>query len=205
MLSFGPDAAAKPITTYFRTSITLGVDPATLRACVFGIMADDGAVVYVNGVEVGRKNMGLQSPVRFADRALAVLGDPNESNMEYFSFNPAGVLRNGTNVFAVEVHQDVVRPRRVLRAARPPPPSTQLHPDPLSHPCRPRSLHGAPRAEGIACLLLRQQVVVSDVVGGAKDWLPTPACVRGTLAPHHNAWSPAPRPPPAAVHPGPYL
>jgi hypothetical protein len=93
-------------TYYFRKVVNLGVDPANLTACVFGVLADDGAVLWVNGIEVGRKNMGAQPAVKHTDLALTSLStSTDEGLLEYYSFNPAGVLRQGDNVFAVEVHQ----------------------------------------------------------------------------------------------------
>src|SRR5207248_11507031 len=56
VVSFGPNASAKFITTYFRKSFSV-TDPAQVTSPSLRIKRDDGAVVYVNGTEVFRTNM----------------------------------------------------------------------------------------------------------------------------------------------------
>ena len=101
VLSYGPNATSKTITSYFRRVFTLGALPTGLR---LQLVADDGAVVYVNGVEVVRDNMpaGLIGPTTLAASNRSGV---NESNPRAFTI-PASALRVGANVIAVEVHQD---------------------------------------------------------------------------------------------------
>ncbi|MGN6696154.1 MAG: YncE family protein, partial [Aquihabitans sp.] len=53
-IGFGPNANAKYLTTYFRTTFTALSVPDTLT---LNLLADDGAAVYLNGVEVVRDNL----------------------------------------------------------------------------------------------------------------------------------------------------
>src|SRR5436190_1771661 len=95
--------SARPITTYFRRTIVIPnqVTDATLR-----LMRDDGAVVYVNGVEVFRDNMPTGA-VNVTTLALLAIGGADESAFIETSLSP-GVFVPGTNVVAVEIHQNNV-------------------------------------------------------------------------------------------------
>ena len=53
---YGPNASAKYITTYFRNTFTIA-NPALIANLTLRLMVDDGAVVYLNGVEVVRRNL----------------------------------------------------------------------------------------------------------------------------------------------------
>ena len=55
-VGFGPDANNKFITTYFRRAFSV-TNAAAFNALTLRLMRDDGAVVYLNGVEVWRTNM----------------------------------------------------------------------------------------------------------------------------------------------------
>jgi hypothetical protein len=69
------------------------------------LLRDDGAVVYLNEVEVFRSNMPTNGPITFATLASSNVGGGDETT-NYFStlVNP-GLLRVGTNLLAVEIHQ----------------------------------------------------------------------------------------------------
>lgn len=56
VVGFGPDVNNRPVTTYFRHTFQV-TDPSRLTSMVMRLIRDDGAVVYVNGVEVWRTNM----------------------------------------------------------------------------------------------------------------------------------------------------
>ena len=101
VVSFGPDPNAKFITTYFRTSFDATAVPSTLT---LSLLDDDGAVVYVNGVEVARDNMPA-GPVTGSTRAAANRSGAAESEIHTFSI-PASLVHTGTNTIAAEVHQD---------------------------------------------------------------------------------------------------
>ncbi len=88
------------ITTYFRTDFDFAGDPATAKAWL-DLLLDDGAVVYLNGVEVLRLDMpeGELSP---STPAAEPVGEPAFYGGGLL---PAASLLPGPNVLAVEVHQ----------------------------------------------------------------------------------------------------
>lgn len=101
LVGYGPDASRKYPTTYFRTSFTTSGVPRTLT---LSLRIDDGAIVYVNGVEATRFNMPA-SGVNHLTRANDALSNGGERLDRSFSLDPA-LIRPGVNVIAVEVHQD---------------------------------------------------------------------------------------------------
>ncbi len=104
IVSFGPNASAKYITTYFRKSFTVA-NPAAYTNLLLRLVRDDGAVVYLNGVEVHRANLP-SGTISFNTLALLAIGGADESL--YFSTNISSAnLVAGTNVIAVEIHQNV--------------------------------------------------------------------------------------------------
>ena len=101
-LLFGTNAANKPITCYFRHAFTVE-DPALFGSLQFNTQIDDGAVVYLNGAEVFRRDLpdGVIAPTT---TALAALSGVDETN--WLRTNIVGrLLMTGTNILAVEVHQ----------------------------------------------------------------------------------------------------
>jgi len=99
-VDYGPDYNNKYITTYFRKAFTNRV---MLSSLAVKILRDDGAVVYLNGVEVFRSNMPFFN-IGFNTRASADVTGAAETNFFTYNISPAYVL-NGRNVIAVEVHQ----------------------------------------------------------------------------------------------------
>ncbi len=91
---------AETNVAYFRKTFTLGVLPDGLE---LRLLADDGAVVYVNGIEVARDNMPAGAPLP-TTRATRNRGAGAENKSRTFSL-PVAALRVGANVLAVEVHQ----------------------------------------------------------------------------------------------------
>lgn len=92
----------RPISAQFRRSFDV-VDPAKLSNLQVSTRADDGIVVYVNGVEVGRRNLpgGALTANTYATAApstASALADPVTFDV------PQGVLVVGQNVITVEVH-----------------------------------------------------------------------------------------------------
>jgi hypothetical protein len=102
VVRYGPDAGHKWITTYFRARFDVP-DPAAIGALRLRLLRDDGAVVYLNGVEVRRDNMPAGA-VTAGTRASVALGAPQESTFTETRVD-AGRLVRGANVLAVEVHQ----------------------------------------------------------------------------------------------------
>jgi hypothetical protein len=101
VVGFGPDASDKYVTTYFRKAFNL--DAGNYSAARVEIKRDDGAVIYFNGVEIGRSNMG-SGTIEFDDFAASVTGGASESQWFSFDINPS-LLQEGSNTLAVEIHQ----------------------------------------------------------------------------------------------------
>src|SRR5687767_474934 len=103
VVSFGPNASAKYVTTYFRRAFTVA-NPSAFAAFTLRLLRDDGAVVYLNGAEVFRSNMpgGTISYTTLAPGSVPAA----DETATFYSVNVStNRLVNGTNVFAVEVHQ----------------------------------------------------------------------------------------------------
>ena len=101
-LSFGKDPANKRMACYFRASFNLTELPLAAKGRVSAhLLCDDGAVVYVNGAEVGRVNMPA-GPI--AHNTAATTSAEPERNVHLLPLPPKA-LRKGHNTLAVEVHQ----------------------------------------------------------------------------------------------------
>lgn len=86
------------VTTYFRKTISMTAP----TACIVNMIVDDGSVVYVNGVEVNRFNLPTGT-------ILYSTLTPTFTENAPVSFNiPASNFVAGTNVIAVEVHQNAL-------------------------------------------------------------------------------------------------
>ncbi|MFP6873556.1 MAG: lamin tail domain-containing protein [Verrucomicrobiales bacterium] len=98
-ISFGPSSSDKHITTYFRKEVTVN-ELDTLNSITLSLQRDDGAIIYVNGVEVGRSQM----PAAGFDFDTPASASRDEDR--FFDFEiPMPVFLEGDNVIAVEVHQ----------------------------------------------------------------------------------------------------
>jgi hypothetical protein len=79
-------------------------EPLLWTGLLLDLLRDDGAVVYLNGAEIFRSNMP-PGPVD-ANTQAAAAALPADEGTNFYSTNlPAAILRRGTNVVAVEVHQ----------------------------------------------------------------------------------------------------
>jgi len=97
-IGYGGDANNKYISSYYRKSITID-NLASRSNFVLTTFVDDGAIIYVNGQELGRSNMPTGT-VSFAMVAASV------NNGITSTFNvPVSMLKEGANLIAVEVHQ----------------------------------------------------------------------------------------------------
>lgn len=103
LLSFGGDDQNKHITYYFRQTfpVTGAGDYTNL---VVRLRRDDGGVVYINGTEVFRSNMP-EGPINFQTLAGNNIG--SETTFFATNVNP-GLLIEGDNLVAVEIHQNSV-------------------------------------------------------------------------------------------------
>ncbi len=102
VVGYGPDAGNKYTTTWFRRSFDV-LGPAQFSSARVVLQRDDGAIVYLNGVEIVRVHMP-RGPIAPTDRAVGTIGDPEEAAYHSYGFDPS-LLVSGTNVLAVEVHQ----------------------------------------------------------------------------------------------------
>jgi hypothetical protein len=98
VLTFGPDASNKHITTYFRRSFNL-FTRAGISNLIGRIERDDGAIVYLNGTEVFRNNMPAGATSYSTLATMAV-----EDEWLEFVISP-NLLVPGRNTVAVEMHQ----------------------------------------------------------------------------------------------------
>ena len=99
VVEFGPDAGNKYPTTYFR-HIFQATSVADVSALTLRMLRDDGAAVYLNGIEVVRDN--VPNNAQFDD--FATNTTQTENTFFNFSIDP-NLLVEGDNLLAVEVHQ----------------------------------------------------------------------------------------------------
>ena len=91
------------ITYYFRHEFS-AANAASVEALAIELLRDDGAVLYLNGTEIHRSNMPA-GDVDYQTLASGAVGGSDEDT--YFPAKVAAdALRDGTNVLAVEVHQN---------------------------------------------------------------------------------------------------
>lgn len=101
VVSFGPDSGNKHITTYYSKDIT--IDLATLTDNIqFGLRRDDGAIVYINGVELYRDNMPAGA-VTYLTNSSAIIDGANEK-LFYTAVFSKTIFQDGVNRISVEVH-----------------------------------------------------------------------------------------------------
>lgn len=101
LLNYGSNPSNKQITTYFRKNFTIQ-DSSTIDSLLFRILVDDGAVVYLNGNEIFRKNMPNGTISYNTTANNSIYGTDEDT---YFEHRIGAKLRNGINTLAVEVHQ----------------------------------------------------------------------------------------------------
>lgn len=96
----GGGTADRIVATYFRRRFEVE-DPARLDALTLRLVADDGAVVYLNGLEVVRQNLPA-GEILYDTLASGAGGEDNAFTDHALA---PGELVAGTNVIAVEIHQ----------------------------------------------------------------------------------------------------
>ena len=101
IVSYGPNASAKYITTYFRRHFAVA-DPSVFSTLTVFVQRDDGAVVYLNGQEVWRYNMPVGN-IDFTTLAAINIGGGAENAWNEQNFS--ATLQPGNNTLAVEIHQ----------------------------------------------------------------------------------------------------
>lgn len=103
-LGYGPTVGALATTvadlrTYYFTR-TVNFNPALYSGFTFSLTLDDGAVVYVNGTEVGRINMWSGTPGFATDASSNI--EPEQ--LSTFTVGNGSPFVNGNNTIQVEVH-----------------------------------------------------------------------------------------------------
>ncbi len=97
-----PAASVRPVTTWFAHEFDVA-DPGSFTTALLEYIADDGAVVYLNGQEIDRTRMA-PGPVDAFTRAHAAISttaahaDPTRIEV------PSSLFRAGRNVLAAETH-----------------------------------------------------------------------------------------------------
>ena len=102
VVSYGNDSSMKYITTYFRYQFNVK-DPSRYQNLSLNLLRDDGAVIYLNGVEILRDNMP-EGSISYQTLASSTIGDEAEEGYTSYTL-PRSALVSGTNTIAVEVHQ----------------------------------------------------------------------------------------------------
>ncbi|MEX2186943.1 MAG: Ig-like domain-containing protein, partial [Pirellulales bacterium] len=100
-----PGGAGTHTTVYFRSTFNLPSAAAVQELDLF-VRYDDGMAVYINGQEVDRQN--LAAGATYTAYAPATLADDGTTYYPYIklrSANQLGMLVDGTNTIAIEVHQ----------------------------------------------------------------------------------------------------
>jgi hypothetical protein len=100
VVSFGPDPNLKYFTTYFRQKFNVP-DASKIRGARLVMAAQDGAVVYINGVEVVRDNMPTGA-IAFNTPAVDTRWDAAAVT---FVIPYGAVVTGDNNIIAVEVHR----------------------------------------------------------------------------------------------------
>ena len=101
----GPPApAAKPIVSYYATTFDLA-DPAAVASVTLTTRADDGIVIFVNGVEVARRNLDPGAVTNTTYANLAVSAASAVANPFVVTL-PASAFAAGANRITAEVHSN---------------------------------------------------------------------------------------------------
>ena len=102
VVSYGSNASNKYTTTYFRKYFNIDT-PALYQGLQVNLKCDDGAVVYLNGVELLRSNLP-NGNITYNTFALTAIAGVDESTFNPF-FPTITPLQKGKNIIAVEIHQ----------------------------------------------------------------------------------------------------
>lgn len=102
-LGYGPTGTVATSLTDRRTyyfTRTVNFNPANYDNIIFGVNLDDGAVIYVNGTEVGRINMPNGTPTYTTNSS----NNTEPETITNFTVSAGSPFVNGNNVIQVEVH-----------------------------------------------------------------------------------------------------
>ena len=102
VVEYGPDEDNKYITTYFRKVFTID-ETEYIHEINARLLRDDGAIVYLNGIEIIRDNMPT-GIISYDTQASDAVSASEEETFHDWSV-PVSLLNNGQNIIAVEIHQ----------------------------------------------------------------------------------------------------
>lgn len=102
-LGYGPDSANKYVTSYFRGTFTVA-DASVVSALTLNLLRDDGAIIYVNGVEAVRDNLPAGTVLFNTYANSPEVSGSAESTYYPLTVSPS-LLVTGANTIAVEIHQ----------------------------------------------------------------------------------------------------
>ncbi len=94
--------SSRPLAAYFTKQFTVD-DASKIIKMTVSSVADDGAVYYVNGTEVGRVNMPT-GPVGIGTYAVSARNTTTANNEPVVLDVPVSLLVTGTNVVSAETH-----------------------------------------------------------------------------------------------------
>ena len=103
VVSYGPSSINKYITTYFRKVFNVS-DISAISSLELSLIRDDGAAVYINGIEVYRINLP-SGTIYFNTLAPSYIDGAAESTYVIANISASAIV-NGNNVIAVEIHQN---------------------------------------------------------------------------------------------------
>ncbi len=102
ILDYGYDASNKRPTYYFRKTFDLETTPSESDVMVFDYIVDDGFIIYVNGKEAGRYLMPSGNVGYGTYASSHAVGNPDTGSLTL----DASLFKQGTNVVAVEIHNN---------------------------------------------------------------------------------------------------
>ena len=109
IIEYGSDSQNKHATSYFRTTFEVEDLSKISTSGLITAGIDDSAIIYLNGNEIARFNLPEGEEIKFDDYVQDFgLNDANESSDKTFNLTEEQMsyIVEGTNVLAVEVHQD---------------------------------------------------------------------------------------------------
>lgn len=104
VIPFGASSTNKWVSSYYRSEFTIA-SASSVPGVTIRLKRDDGAIVYINGVEAWRQNFNAGVVVS----GTTVATGAGDDGAAFFTTTiPNTYLANGRNVVAVEVHQNSV-------------------------------------------------------------------------------------------------
>ncbi|MDD2600834.1 MAG: lamin tail domain-containing protein [Kiritimatiellae bacterium] len=96
-------AAPQVTTTYFRRSFSL-TNTNGITVLTLDLLRDDGAVIYINGVEAARSNMPAGT-ITYDTLSAGIVGGIDQNTYFPLEITDLSALKLGSNLIAVELHQ----------------------------------------------------------------------------------------------------